>query len=195
MNPINHLYSLLERQYSKRQLTKLAVGLLIALFGTQAFMFWYFGSTAYSVSGMAHDNDNRSVILSYNDSKEFAKHYDPDIEEGWCVYGYSNRTHFVITDVEHIARPQSQSSGKITYTCIPQTVDQLLQEKPWHLLGDVHSHPGQDDAALSRGDTLNWGTTAALLPLKGVYTVADGPEFFTTSSLSEPLDKQMVGEH
>jgi hypothetical protein len=68
----------------------------------------------------------------------------------------------------------------------------MLQGKPWMLIGDVHSHPDWSDAMLSKGDTMSWATTSALLDLKGVYTVADGPEFFTTSSLSTPLEKQLV---
>ena len=192
--PVKYFYSFLERRYSKRQLTKLAVGLLITLLGTQAFMFWYFGTTARSLSGMAHDRDNRTLLLSYTDRQEFIEHYSNDLEEGWCVYGYGNQTHIVVQDVEHISQPRSQSSGKILYTCVPQTVNQMLQGKPWMLIGDVHSHPDRSDAMLSKGDTMSWATTSALLDLKGVYTVADGPEFFTTSSLSTPLEKQLVEE-
>ena len=190
--PVKYFYSFLERRYSKRQLTKLAVGLLITLLGTQAFMFWYFGTTARSLSGMAHDRDNRTLLLSYTDRQEFIEHYSNDLEEGWCVYGYGNQTHIVVQDIEHISQPRSQSSRKIMYTCIPQTLGQILQGRSWRLIGDVHSHPGQSDSELSKGDTMSWATTSALLPLKGVYTIADGPEFFTTSSLSEPLEKQLL---
>lgn len=143
------------------------------------------------MQGMGHSQDQRTVILSEDDRRNFLHNYTSNLEEGWCLYGSINETHIVIDDVVHSSTTDKQSD-RISFSCIPETVQQLTDWENPRLIGDVHSHPDRSKSRLSRGDIHGWALVGPLVKVKGVYTVGDGAEFFTVQSLSTPLDKRVV---
>ena len=108
-----------------------------------------------------------------------------------CLYGSVNNTHIIVDDVVH-SNAEDKTVDRISFSCLPETVQQVRSLENPVLIGDVHSHPQSQYSRLSRGDVLGWGLLSSVTRVKGIYTVSDGAEFFTVKSLSTPLDKQVV---
>ena len=184
------MYGWMERRYTKRALARAVVILFVTLLATQVVVVWYFGNVGLSLREMGYDDDTRTVIIDREDQRAFARHYDQLVEEGWCLYGSVNETHIRIEDVVH-ARAISQDSDHIEFTCVPETMGQLLARENGRLIGVAHSHPSKKRSRLSRVDTMTWGRTSPVVEVMGIYTERDGVEFFTVRSLLSPLEKDV----
>lgn len=191
MRPLGWLADRLAERYSTRTLARATVLLFVALLVTQGGLAWYFGNVGLSLREVSHDADDRTVVIDRADVTTFERHYDEDVEEGWCLYGSTNRTHVRIRDVVH-AEPLSQADDRIEFTCVPETAERLVGGGSLHLVGVVHSHPSHDVSEPSRVDTMTWGRVSPLVDVMGIYTEDDGAEFFTTRSLVSPLAKRVV---
>lgn len=178
-------------RYSERGLARAVVVLAVALVLTQALVGWYVGQLGLSLREVAHSNDDRTVVVDPAAHAAFARHYDPGLEEGWCLYGSSNDTH-VRVDAAVNARPLSQQSDRVEFTCVPETARHLASGRSTGLVGVAHSHPSRNRSRPSRIDAVTWGRVSPLVEVMGIYTERDGVEFFTLRSLAEPLDKRVA---
>jgi len=177
---------------SERTLARLAVAFAAGFVVLGAGVAWYAGSVGVSMGAMAYDDDGRTVVIDADDAAKFDRHYDDDREEGWCLYGSSNETQIRIEEVVH-ADPVRQESGRVTFTCLPETAGQVLDGDTATLVGTVHSHPGHDESELSKLDIALFGRLSPFVETMGVYTEANGTAFFTTDSMTNPLDTRVVG--
>lgn len=180
----------LEERVRKRTLSRAVVVLVVALVASQLVLVWYFGSVGLSLREMGYSDDERTVVVESEDIATFDRHYHPDHEEGWCLYGGINETHVRIDEVVH-AEALSKSSERIEFTCTRETTGQLLAGENSRLIGTVHSHPSKNRSRLSRVDTMTWGRTSPVVEVMGIYTEADGVEFFTVRSMITPLRKDV----
>ncbi|RXK51456.1 hypothetical protein [Halorientalis pallida] len=178
---------------SERTLARLVLVFAAGFVVVGSGVAWYVGSVGLSMGAMAYDSDDRTVVIEESERAAFTTHYDEDDEVGWCLYGTSNETHVRIDDVVPAA-PVSQGPERVTFTCLPETAGQLLAGENAALLGTVHSHPGHDESELSGIDIALFGRLSPLVKVMGVYTDADGPAFFTTGSMTNPLDVRVVGD-
>jgi len=190
VRPFEDVSVWLADRYSRRTLSRVVIALLLMLLATQLFLVWYFGSVGLSLREIGYGEDERTVVLDAADHATFEREYDPDQEEGWCLYGSMNETHVRIDAVVH-ADPLSQSADRIEFTCAGETANRALAGTNARLIGTVHSHPSKTDSELSRVDTMTWGRTSPVVKVMGVYTEESGVEFFTVSSMLEPLDKDV----
>ncbi|WP_424018322.1 hypothetical protein ACOZ4N_02375 [Halorientalis pallida] len=178
---------------SQRTLARLTLAFAAGFVVLGASVTWYVGSVGLSMGAMAYDGDDRTVVIDASERAAFASHYDERTEVGWCLYGTTNESHVRIAEVVPAA-PVSQGSERVTFTCLPETAGQLLAGENAALLGTVHSHPGHDESELSGLDIALFGRLSPLVDVMGVYTEADGPAFFTTGSMTNPLDTRVVGD-
>lgn len=190
MRPLDRWADWFEARYSKRALTRAVVVLTVALLATQLVFVWYFGNVGLSLREMGYDEDDRTVQIDAEDEAVFERDYQPDREEGWCLYGSMNGSHVRVDAVVH-ADPISKRSDRIEFTCAGETADQLLAAENPRLIGTVHSHPSKDESELSRVDTMTWGRTSPVVEVMGIYTEEDGVEFFTVRSMISPLEKDV----
>lgn len=190
MRPFENCYVWLEHRYSKRALSRAVVVLFLTLLATQLLLVWYFGSVGLSLSEMGYAEDERTVVLDAEDHAKFERDYHPDREEGWCLYGSMNETQIRVEAVAH-ADPLSQSADRIDFTCAGETADRFVAGENPRLLGTVHSHPTKTHSRLSRVDMMTWGRTSPVVKMMGVYTEESGVEFYTVSSMIEPLEKDV----
>lgn len=190
MTLVDRTYDWLERRYSKRTLARAVVVLFVALVASQLLFVWYFGSVGLSLREMGYDADDRTVVIDEADHQRFERHYDPDQEEGWCLYGSTNETHVRIGGVVH-ADALSKSADRIQFTCARESVGRAVAGENPRLIGTVHSHPSKNQSRLSRVDTMTWGRTSPIVEVMGVYTENDGVQFFTVRSISDPLAKDV----
>ncbi|AQL43846.1 hypothetical protein BV210_14535 [Halorientalis sp. IM1011] len=157
-----------------------------------AGVVWYAGSIGVSMGAMAYDDDSRTVVIDAADAAEFDRHYDEDREEGWCLYGTTNETHLRVEEVVH-ADPVGQGPERVTFTCLPETAGQVLGGDTATLIGTVHSHPGHNESELSKLDIALFGRLSPFVETMGVYTETNGTAYFTTDSMTNPLDTRVVG--
>ena len=190
MRSLDPVYAWVERRFSRRALSRAVVVLVVALVASQLLFVWYFGNVGLSLREMGYDDDDRTVVVDSDDVAVFERTYRQNREEGWCLYGSINETHVRIDDVIH-ADPLSKSADRIEFTCAGETADQLLARENARLIGTVHSHPSKNHSRLSRVDTMTWGRTSPVVKVMGVYTEADGVEFFTVRSMMHPLEKDV----
>lgn len=193
MNPLTALVDWLEATCDERTLAWLSVALAAGLATALLFGAWYVGSLGLTLGQMGYEGDDRTVVIDAPDHDQFARHYDDDREEGWCLYGTSNETHVVVTEVVH-ARPLSQDGDHVTFTCIPETLGQIATADDPRLVGAVHSHPSYDSSWLSYKDVMLWGQVAPFTEVMGVYTDRGGVAFFSVESMHEPLNVTVVGD-
>jgi hypothetical protein len=176
---------------SERTLARLTLLFAAGFVVLGAGVTWYVGSVGLSMGAMAYDSDDRTVVIEASDRAAFASHYDEDDEVGWCLYGTTNETHVRVDEVVPAA-PVSQGAERVTFTCLPETAGQLLGGDTADLLGTVHSHRGHNESELSKIDIALFGRLSPVVEVMGVYTEADGPAFFTTGSMTNPLDTRVV---
>ncbi len=191
MNPLTWLTEWFERRYTKQALARLSAVLIVALVTTQLLFVWYFGSVGLSMGKTAYNNDDRTVVVDASELRKIERDYSTTHEEGWCLYGSKNRTHIRVTEVVR-AQTIFKRSDRIAFTCIPETASQVAAGRNPRLIGNVHSHVGYNESHLSRLDVMLLGRVSPVVTVMGVYTEADGVEFFTTESLNEPLEKEVV---
>jgi proteasome lid subunit RPN8/RPN11 len=189
MNPLHWLACALEARFAKPRLARAVAVLLVALLVSQLVLVWWIGSVGLALRETAYSDDDRTVVIDHADVRTFERDYVPDREVGWCLYGSVNSTHIRIDEVVR-ADPLSASAERVSFSCIPETVDQATALSNPQLIGTVHSHPGQNRSRPSRFDTMTWGRLSPVVGVMGIYTEADGPEFFTERSLSHPLSKR-----
>jgi len=179
-------------RYTRRTLALLVIVLTITVLLMQVFFVWYFGSIGLSMAATGYDDDERTVVVDQEVHATFAADFSRHAEEGWCLYGTTNATHIRIESVVH-ASTLTQESGRVEFTCLPETAGQLLAAKDTRLVGAVHSHPNHDRSYLSRSDIMHWGRVSPVIEVMGVYTATDGVAFFTVRSLRTPLETRTVG--
>ena len=178
---------------SERTLARLTLLFAAGFVVLGAGVAWYVGSVGLSMGAMAYDSDGRTVVIEERERAAFANHYDEADEVGWCLYGTTNETHVRIDEVVPAA-PVSQGPERVTFTCVPETASQLLAGENADFLGTVHSHRGHNESVLSGIDIALFGRISPVVEVMGVYTEADGPAFFTTGSMTNPLDTRVVGD-
>jgi uncharacterized membrane protein len=193
MNPLTRLTEWFERRYTKQALAQLVVVLVALLVLTQGFFVWYFASVGLSMGTTGYNNDDRTVVIDRSAVERIERGYDPNHEEGWCLYGTKNSTHVRVTEVVQ-AQTLFKRSDRIAFTCVPETAGQVAAGKNPRLVGNVHSHVDHNESRLSRLDILLLGRVSPVVSVMGVYTEQDGVEFFTTESLRDPLQKEVTGE-
>ncbi|MFB6179664.1 MAG: hypothetical protein ABEI77_08075 [Halorientalis sp.] len=191
MTPLTWLTRWFERRYTKRTLAKLSATLVVALVVTQLFFIWYFGSVGMSMGKTAYSNDERTVVIDSTAVRKIHDEYNPNHEEGWCLYGTENRTHVRVTRVVH-AQALFKRNDRIAFTCVPETLSQLAAGRNPRLIGNVHSHVGYNESYLSRLDVLLLGRVSPVITVMGVYTRPDGVKFFSTESLTTPLNETVT---
>jgi hypothetical protein len=177
---------------NERTLARLTLLFAAGVVVLGAGVAWYVGSVGLSMGAMAYDSDDRTVVIEERERAAFAAHYDERAEVGWCLYGTTNETHVRIDEVVPAA-PVSQGSERVTFTCVPETAGQLLAGENADFLGTVHSHRGHDESELSKIDIALFGRLSPFVEVMGVYTETDGPAFFTTGSMTDPLDTRVIG--
>lgn len=188
---LGRLAGWLARRYARRTLARAVVVLAVALLVTQVVVVWYAASVGLSLRDMAYADDDRVVVIDAEDRERFARHYDPDREVGWCLYGSVDDARIRIDAVVR-ATPLSSGSSHIEFTCLRETAGQLVGGKSARLIGTAHSHPSKNRSRLSRVDTMTWGRTSPVVEVMGIYTATDGVEFFTVSSMLSPLETECV---
>lgn len=176
-------------RYTRRQLARRTVLLFVLLLTTHAAAGWYFGNMGLSMRSAAPADDDRTVVLSAAEHRDFARHYSDDHEVGWCLYGSVNTSHIRITDV--VPARADEREDRIHFTCVDETVTKLIESDDPTLLGAVHSHPSMDRSYLSSVDIAMFGRASPVIEVMGVYTEPDGVEFFTEESLNRPLDTRV----
>lgn len=191
MSPLTWLTDWFERRYSKQALARVAALLVVLLVCSQVFLVWYFGSVGLSMGRTAYSDDNRTVVIDATEVGQIEHQYSSDHEEGWCLYGTKNRTHIRVTEVVR-AQTLVKQEDRIAFTCVPETAAQVAAGRNPRLVGNVHSHLDQPESRLSRVDVLLFGRVSPVVTVMGIYTVEDGVEFFTTESLDQSLDKEIV---
>ncbi|WP_336002571.1 hypothetical protein [Halorientalis halophila] len=177
---------------SERTLARLTIAFALCSVVLLVGIAWYVGSLGLSMGAMAYDGDDRTIVVDASERAEFARHYDEDREEGWCLFGSTNETHVRIDEVVH-ARPLDQDAKRVTFTCLPEAGGQLLTGDSANLVGVVHSHPGHNTSELSKLDIAMFGRLSPLVEVMGIYTDADGVAFFTTDSMTNALDTRVAG--
>lgn len=190
MIPVPGVADWLAARFDERTLARAVVVLVGLLLVTQVLFVWYFGSVGLSLREMGYDEDDRTVVVDRSEVREFARHYDDEREEGWCLYGSVNDSHVRIDDVVH-ATPLSQADDHIEFTCVRETAGQVTGGDNPRLVGTVHSHPSKDRSRISRVDAMTWGRTSPVVEVMGIYTEADGVEFYTVRSMVRPLAKDV----
>lgn len=191
MTPLTWLTEWFERRYTKQALARLSAVLVVLLVTTQVLFIWYFGSVGLSMGTTAYNNDNRTVVIDATEVGEIERDYDPNTEEGWCLYGSKNETHVRVTEVVR-AQTIFKREDRIAFTCIPETASQVAAGRNPQFVGNVHSHVDQNESRLSRLDVMLLGRVSPVVTVMGVYTEQDGVEFFTTESMNEPLEKEIT---
>lgn len=190
MNLMTPLLDAIEQRCSKRTLARLSVVLVVVLVTSQIVLVWYVASMGLSMGAMAYSGDGRTVVIDAADHREFERHYSSDREEGWCLYGSANETHFRVTDVVH-AQTLTKNENEVAFTCMPETAGQLTSGDDPRFIGIVHSHQTKNRSYLSRRDYMMWGRTSPFVRLMGVYTEPDGVAFFTTESMATSLETEI----
>jgi len=190
MTPLTWLTEWFERRFTKQALARLSAILVVLLVTTQVLFIWYFGSVGLSMGKTAYNNDSRTVVIDAAEVSDIERDFDPDNEEGWCLYGTKNDTHIRVTEVVR-AQTIFKRQDRIAFTCLPETASQVAAGRNPRLLGNVHSHPDHNNSHLSRLDVMLLGRVSPLITVMGVYTEEGGVEFYTTESLIEPLDKEV----
>jgi proteasome lid subunit RPN8/RPN11 len=180
----------LAARVSRTTLARLTVAVGVGALLLSVGVLWYVGSVGLSMGAMAYDADDRTVVIDAAERERFASHYDREREVGWCLYGTTNETHVRVDEVVP-ARPMQRGPERVTFTCLPETAGQLLDGANADLIGAVHSHPGHDESELSRLDIALFGRISPLVEVMGVYTEANGTAYYTTDSMTEPLDTRV----
>jgi hypothetical protein len=192
MRPVSRFYGWVERRVAKRTLVRAVVvpSVVVVLLGVS--LGWYSGTTGLALRQTAYDEADRTVVIDHADHERFARRYTPRHETGWCLYGAANDTHVRVADVVR-ATPVSGDRDRIEFTCLPETVGQLVQGRPAGFLGVAHSHVDVERSRPSHVDAMTWGRLGPLVQVMGVYSRPGGIEFFTQRSVLHPLETEVVG--
>lgn len=140
--------------------------------------------------GMGHADDDRIVSIEQEHLDYLEEDYDPNLENGYCVFGYKTDSEFIVEEIEQ-ATIHKQTKHSVNFDCIDriwERKEDLLLDKEYKLIGDIHTHPPRSSNSLSYVDT--GGTTISNLityELRGVYHIDDGLGVYTSESLQQPL--------
>lgn len=114
---------------------------------------------------------DRTVHMGQSDLQFLNDSYRPDLEQGYCLYGFIEDENAVILETVK-AEPSSQGRNHVSFSCLGETrerLSSLVLNSDYGFIGALHTHPPESSHRLSLADARTLGAAWFALDIKGIY--------------------------